>query len=88
MIMKSADLILLLERTIHALRTSDSFEGRIHYTFELPGGAMGNDTFEVDAFVRVGNSEGQGGALVVAPSVQLQGDPSDVIGPPTADGDT
>ena len=58
--MKKEQLIQLLEQTITALKENDSMEGRIMYQFgDEPG------TFNVDAFVRVGNSQGQGGAIIV-----------------------
>lgn len=53
-------LLALLQRTIDAVKANDSFEGRIAYT------STSQDTFSVQAAVRVGNSQGQGGMIVVA----------------------
>lgn len=59
--MKKESLIALLERTLESIKQDDSMEGRIQYTFDSdnPG------EFLVDAFIRVGNSDGQGSCIVV-----------------------
>jgi hypothetical protein len=64
-------LIDLLERTARALREDDSFEGRISFTCMTDIVDLGKDEFEVDAFVRVGNSLGQGGAICIPPTQQI-----------------
>lgn len=62
MIVAREKLIELLRETIVAIENDDSYEGRIHYEGTSPG------EYEVDAFVRVGNSEGQGGCMLVEPT--------------------
>ena len=57
--MTKDELIVLLERALAALRADDSFQGSIAYEIR-PGGA-----FNVSAAIRVGNSMGQGGMMVV-----------------------
>lgn len=57
--MTKDELIALLQRTIDSLKANDSFQGRIAYEVR-PG-----STFNVDAAVRIGNSQGQGGMIVV-----------------------
>ena len=52
-------LIAALEDIVETIKGDDSFEGRIEYHAES------KDAFEVDAFWRVGNSEGQGGSAVI-----------------------
>ncbi|KKL11980.1 hypothetical protein LCGC14_2540330 [marine sediment metagenome] len=54
-------LIHFLKNTIKVIEEDDSFEGRISYKM-----AATLDTFEVDAFVRTGNSMGQGGAMIIS----------------------
>ncbi len=54
-------LIHFLQDTIKAIEENDTFEGRILYKM-----AATLDTFEVDAFVRVGNSMGQGGSMIIS----------------------
>jgi hypothetical protein len=63
--LSTADLAELLRGAAKAVEANDSFEGRISYTFGTTP-----DTFEVDAFVRVGNSMGQGGAIVIQPNAE------------------
>ena len=53
------DVAAALRSMADSIEASDSFEGSLQYT------ATDRDTFEVDAFWRVGNSEGQGGAVVI-----------------------
>ena len=58
--MKKTEFVQLLKNTIAAIESDDSFQGRIAYEVgEAP------DTFNVDAFVRVGNSMGLSGCIVV-----------------------
>jgi hypothetical protein len=52
------ELIDILQFTIDAIKSNDSFEGFIHY-IEKPTG------YDVEAFIRYGNSNGQGGAIIV-----------------------
>lgn len=66
MIIARAKLIELLQETIVAIENDDSYEGRVMYQGTSPG------EYEVDAFVRVGTSEGQGGCMLVQPSVEGQ----------------
>lgn len=54
-----AELAVFLKETTQAVEEDDSFEGRIQYQ------AIGRDEFEVGAFVRVGNSMGQGGCMLI-----------------------
>lgn len=58
--MTKEGLLALLQRTMDAVNADDSYEGRIAYT-------MGDErgTFVVSAAVRVGNSMGQGGMILV-----------------------
>jgi hypothetical protein len=58
--MTKEGLLALLERTIDAVKADDSCEGRITY-------AWGSEphTYVVNAAVRVGNSQGQGGMIFV-----------------------
>ena len=54
------DLIRLLKATIEAIEDGDTMEGRLQYEWgDTPG------TYNVNAFVRVGNSQGQGGVMLV-----------------------
>lgn len=53
-------LIKYLEATLEAVRADESAEGRIQYEWADTSGY-----FNVDAFVRVGNSEGQGDCMVI-----------------------
>ena len=57
--MKKADLISFLEQTLAAIKEDDSFEGSIQYQVSGP------EDFRVNAFVRVGNSMGQGSCMMV-----------------------
>lgn len=56
-------LLCLLDRIRDAVEHDDSFEGRLYYT--TLDERCGRAEFMVDAFIRVGNSEGQGGSIVV-----------------------
>lgn len=67
------ELLALLKGAAAAIERDDSFEGRIAYTF-----GTAPETFEVDAFLRVGNSMGQGGAIVIQPDRE----PSDPMADP------
>jgi hypothetical protein len=61
------ELVGVLRDAANVVAESDSFEGRIAYTF-----GSQPDTFEVDAFYRVGNSMGQGGARIILPTPGLE----------------
>ena len=54
------NFIKFLEDTLHAIRSDDSIEGRIEYEI-----AEEANQFCVNAFVRVGNSMGQGGCITL-----------------------
>lgn len=58
--MKKAEFIQLLKATIAAVENDDSIQGRIAYE-----ASSAPDTFNVDAFVRVGNAMGQGSCILV-----------------------
>lgn len=60
----------LLKNILITIDSDDSFEGRISYTCMDERVPCGKDEFEVDAFYRVGNSEGQGGAHIVEPTAK------------------
>lgn len=66
--MSKEKLIKLLKDTLHAVENNDTFEGRISYSCMPEHVELAADEFEVDAFVRVGNSEGQGGAICIQPT--------------------
>jgi len=56
---KKADFVAFLKAALRAVEEDDTMEGRIQYEFgDIPG------EFNVNAFVRVGNSQGQGGAIL------------------------
>ena len=59
--MTKAELISLLEETLAAVKADDSIEGRIAYQANFAK----SEYYNVNAFVRVGNSKGQGGAMIV-----------------------
>uniref|UniRef100_UPI003BEEC677 hypothetical protein n=1 Tax=Burkholderia arboris TaxID=488730 RepID=UPI003BEEC677 len=63
--MTRTELIQLLDDAKRALLSEDSFEGRIRYTCMPENIALGPDEFEVSAALRVGNSMGQGGMLLI-----------------------
>ncbi len=52
-------LIAALHGIAQSISENDSFEGTLEYVVSGP------DTFDVRAFWRVGNSEGQGGSIVI-----------------------
>ena len=54
-----AVLLDFLKATLQAIEEDDSFEGSIQYQ------VTGRDEFEIGAFVRVGNSMGQGGSMLI-----------------------
>jgi hypothetical protein len=56
-------LLALIDRMRQAIVENDSMEARLVYSWEDNDGA--NDVFGVDAFIRIGNSQGQGGAILV-----------------------
>ncbi len=59
------DFVKLLEILVREIKASDSFEGRVEYMqSELPG------VYVVDALIRTGTSEGQGGCIMVGEDVQ------------------
>ncbi|MCA8355607.1 hypothetical protein [Burkholderia cepacia] len=72
--MTRTELIQLLDDTKRALLSEDSFEGRISYTCLTDSVDLGPDEFEVSAAIRVGNSMGQAGMILV------QGHPEHVSG--------
>lgn len=53
------ELVRILEIALKAVKEDDSFQGNIYYEVDGP------DTFYVQAMVRVGNSEGQGGTISI-----------------------
>jgi hypothetical protein len=61
--MSKEQLIEVLEDMIDVIKADDSFEGSIQYT--VMDDDLGPGEFEVGAFYRVGNSIGQGGAVVI-----------------------
>lgn len=52
-------LINLLKATLTSVENDDSLQGRIYYEVD------GLGTFYVEAMVRIGNSEGQGGSIII-----------------------
>lgn len=66
--MTKDDFVRFLRTTLKAVEENDSAEGRIQYEWgSTPG------TFNVDAFVRVGNSRGQGGCIMVREVLSTDG---------------
>lgn len=61
--MQKEQLIAMLEDMLSAIKMDDSFEGSVNYT--IMDEDLGPGEFEVGAFYRVGNSMGQGGAVVI-----------------------
>jgi hypothetical protein len=61
-----SDLIERLKQTILDLENDDSFEGRLSYTCMVDG--LGKDEFEVEWYLRHGNSMGQGGCSILQPT--------------------
>lgn len=63
------DLVRLLGRAAMHVGQQDSLEGSIRWTWPASGGFNEGeddaDSYEVQAFVRVSNSTGQGGAMVI-----------------------
>lgn len=57
------ELIATLQDMLESVKADDSFEGSIQYT--VFDDDLGADEFEVSAFYRVGNSMGQGGAVII-----------------------
>ncbi|MBN3761375.1 hypothetical protein [Burkholderia sp. Ac-20365] len=66
--LKKEQLIALLEETLAAVKSDDSFEGRVAFSCMVDHVELAPDEFEVDAFVRTGNSLGQGGAICILPT--------------------
>lgn len=58
--MEKEKFIEFLKEVITAVEHDDSMEGRIQYEW---GKEFGH--YNVDAFVRVGNSQGQGGCMII-----------------------
>ena len=58
--MKKEKFIEFLKEVINAVEHNDSMEGRIQYEW-----GKEFEDYHVDAFVRVGNSLGQGGCMVI-----------------------
>lgn len=65
MIISKQKLLELLNDITESIKANDSFEGRLSYT--CLNDACKKEEFEVDAFIRVGNSEGQGGCILIQP---------------------
>lgn len=59
------DFILFLRTTLASVEANDSAEGRIEYQWGKPG------LYNVNAFVRVGNSNGQGGCIMLSDELQV-----------------
>lgn len=62
-------LLAALRSIADSIAVNDSFEGSIEYTI------TGRDTFDVRACWRVGNSDGQGGCVIIgdtSPNVKDQ----------------
>jgi hypothetical protein len=57
------EFVSLLERLVESVRGGDSLEGRLQYR------EVGDGQFEVGCCYRVGNSEGQGGVVPLAPKL-------------------
>jgi hypothetical protein len=55
-----AELLSVLADLVKLVEADDSMEGRLRYEWSSTPGE-----YEVDAFLRVGNSQGQGGAIVI-----------------------
>lgn len=62
-----AELVQLLQVALGGVREKDSDDGSIRYE------RIGPDEFEVSAFVRVGNSAGQGGCVLIQESENVRG---------------
>lgn len=58
-LLSKEQLLAALEDMIERVHADDSFEGRIEYHLRDDG------AFNVEAFWRIGNSEGQGGARII-----------------------
>jgi hypothetical protein len=56
-------LLALIDEMRLAVSNDDSFEGSLSYSMMEPG--LERDEIEVGAFFRIGNSQGQGGAVIV-----------------------
>lgn len=56
-------LLAVIDRMRKAVEEDDSFEGSLSYSAMHEGLERGE--FEVGAFFRIGNSEGQGGSIIV-----------------------
>lgn len=59
------ELIDRLKHMITLIEADDSFEGGIDYTCMLEEVPCERGEFEVKAFYRMGNSEGQGGCCLI-----------------------
>lgn len=58
-VVKAEDLAKLLRQLAEMVETGDSLEGSLQYTYHASGGV------EVEAALRTGNREGQGGMLIL-----------------------
>ena len=72
MIMSKDDLINVVKDILSSIEADDSFEGSLNYSCMHP--AVNGQEFEVGATYRVGNSEGQGGMVVLDNLPNLQVD--------------
>lgn len=69
-------LLSILADISAAIQADDSFEGSLSYTVMAEGLERGE--FEVEAVYRIGNSEGQGGMVLIrreAPAASAEQDP-------------
>jgi len=66
--MKKEDFVNFIKKTLKAVENDDSAEGSIRYEW-----GKERDLYNVNAFVRVGNSMGQGGCVLV--NEKLRDDP-------------
>lgn len=64
MVMDKAQLVALLHRITDGVLTDDTFEGSMQFVI------VGVDKWEVEAAYRVGNTCGQGGMVLIAPSAE------------------
>lgn len=61
MVLPKSELVRLLREQADIIEADDSYEGSLSYTF-----ASGKPNhFEVEAALRIGNSNGQGGMRIV-----------------------
>lgn len=67
------ELLDVLMRIVVSVRANDSFDGSIEYAANTP------DDYDVMASFRVGNSEGQGGVVLIGENVEPAPPPSELI---------